>query len=99
MSVFFDAVARLAQTAFRLALFVFASLLVVGVLAIGAATVLVVVIWSLLTGRKPAVLATFSRFRTASQQFRHGRWSGPSRRGHAADGRGEVVDVQAHEVK
>ena len=53
---------------------------------------------SLLTGRKPAMFTTFTRFRQASRQFRQGPWSP---QGGAAGGGAppaDVVDVQAHEV-
>jgi hypothetical protein len=47
--------------------------------------VLVAVVRFLLTGRKPAVVTTFTQFNQAAQRFRPGK--------------GDVVDVQAYEVR
>ncbi|QDL56221.1 hypothetical protein [Rhodoferax aquaticus] len=61
--------------------------------------VLVTVVWSLLTGRKPAIFTTFTRFRQAAQAFKTGRASWGQRNGHAPQSAADVVDVQAHEVR
>ena len=60
----------------RLVLIAFAAALVLGVLLIGLVAALLALIWSLLTGRKPAAYTTFMRFREASRQFQSGAWPG-----------------------
>lgn len=87
----------------RLALLAFAAALVLGVLLIGLVAALLAMVWSLLTGRKPAAYTTFMRFREASRQFQSGSWPGraaPSAGpgAHAAQD-SDIVDVQAHEVR
>jgi hypothetical protein len=99
MNALFDHVARIIQAMIGLALGIFTGLLVMGVFLIAMAAVLLAVMWSLLTGRKPAVFSTFSRFRRASHQFRPARGSGRSRPAGAGQDRADVVDVQAYEVK
>jgi len=82
---------------FGLALAVFVLSLLLAVLAV----VLVASLWALVTGRKPAPVVMFNHFRQASQRYAGGAWPGragaanPTSRGA---GRGDVVDVQAHEV-
>lgn len=72
----------------RLVFTVFTVLLVLGLMAVALVTVLGLVLWSLLRGRKPVVdLSGFARAR----QFRPG---GAARARPA----GEVVDVEAREV-
>lgn len=67
--------------------------LVLSVLALGVCAALLSVLWSLLRGRKPAMLSVFQGFRQVSRQYRRSTWSAP------AASPGEVVDVQAHEVR
>jgi hypothetical protein len=69
-------------------------------LLVGASAALLMLVWSLLTGRKPAVFTTFTRFRDMSRQFQGGSWPGqgaprPARSTDSDD----IVDVQAHEVR
>lgn len=80
----------------KLLLSLFALVFVASLVFAGLIAVVVTVVWSLLTGRKPAVFTTVSRFRQASQRFRPG--AGPR---HTTPGTqdGDVVDVQAHEVR
>ncbi len=84
-----------------------AVVLVLSVLALGLVVVALNAVWSLLHGRKPAVLTTFSHFKRASDQFsgqfKQGRapWASPGAKGplHRAGAQGDtVVDVQAREV-
>lgn len=79
ISAIFSLLARLIFTAFTV-------LLVLGLMAVALVSVLGLVLWSLLRGRKPVV--DMSRFAKA-RQFRPG-----SRNPQA----GEVVDVEAREV-
>jgi hypothetical protein len=80
----------------KVALIAFSALFVLTVLCIGLLFVAVTAIRFVLTGRKPAVFATFTQFNKAAQRFRPGQWSaqGP----HTPVDPGDVVDVQAHEV-
>lgn len=78
-------------------LVLFAALCVLAVLVIGVSVALLMVLWSLITGRKPAFMAHFSRVRTAGAAF-----GTASPFGRPAPSRAEpvdVVDVQAHEVR
>jgi hypothetical protein len=68
-----------------------------GVLCMALAVALVAMLRYVLTGRKPAVFATFTRFNQTAQQFRPGRWPGQATGTHPDSG--DVVDVQAHEVR
>lgn len=85
------------RSLFKLLLMAFAVSMVLALLLVGLSAALLTLLWSLLTGRKPAAFATFTRFRDASRQFQGGAWKGsPSpARGHSED----IVDVQAHEVR
>jgi hypothetical protein len=87
------------RTLVRLALLATAASVVLGVLLMGLCAALLALVWSLLTGRKPAAYTTFLRFREASRQFQSGTWSGraaPPAGPGAKDP--DIVDVQAHEV-
>ena len=96
MTFFTDLIAALVRGVFKLALLVAALVFIASVLVAGVVVALLTALWSLLTGRKPAVVTHFMRFRQASQQFRPGGWSGQGGRAPAMSA--DVVDVQAHEV-
>ncbi len=70
---------------------------VASLLLLGVAVALLSVLWSLLRGKRPAMFTVFSTFQQASRQFGQRRAGAP--RGTAASDAGEVVDVQAHEVR
>lgn len=81
---------------FGLALLVFAlSLLLAALLVVAGMS-----LWALLTGRKPAPVVMFQRFRQHSQRYTSGMagnvW--PGRPGASSARQGDVVDVQAHVV-
>jgi hypothetical protein len=82
--------------AFGAAFLVFALSLLLAALVVVAAMSL----WALLTGRKPAPVMIFHRFRQQSQRYTGampgGMW--PGRSGPAAGRATDVVDVQAHVV-
>ena len=84
------------RTVIKLALLVFTALFVMTVLAIGITVALLTVLWSLLTGRKPALVTNFTRFRQAAQPFSPGAW--PRQATHDHPKNTDVVDVQAREV-
>jgi hypothetical protein len=74
------------------------ALLVIGILLVGVAVALLSVVWSLLMGRKPALVTTFMRFRQASQHFQNGMQQRPDPQ-RRPDSQGDVVDVQVKEVR
>ena len=84
MKLISDLVGGILRGVFKVAMFALTVAFVLGVLCVGLIVVLVAVLRFLLTGRKPAVVTTFTQFRQAAQKYRPGG--------------GDVVDVQAHEV-
>ncbi len=66
-------------------------------LLVGGLGMLVLMVWSLVTGKRPVAFVHFSNILRASQGFRDGRW--PSAGAHRQDANANVVDVQAHEVR
>ena len=97
MNSLMDLPGRVLRAAFSL---VFGLALLVFTLSLLAAALLGVVglsLWALLSGRKPAPVMVFQRFRQRSQRYTSGVWPG---RGPAAPAQGaaDVVDVQAREV-
>jgi hypothetical protein len=62
------------------------------VLCAGLLVVVFMVLRFMLTGRKPAVVTTFTRFNQAAQQFRPGG-------AKPYTGSTDIVDVEAHEVR
>ncbi len=91
-----DFIASVLRTLFKLVLLAAALLMIVSVLAVGVLVALLTAVWSLLSGRKPAVVTTFMRFRQTSEQFRQGAWRGHTAQPQAAAA--DVVDVQSREV-
>jgi hypothetical protein len=85
MTNFSDVVGRLLRGLLKLALLALTLLFLLGLLLIGLVAAVFILLWSLLTGRKPALWTAFSLFRQASHQFR-------------PQASADVVDVQAHEV-
>jgi hypothetical protein len=97
MNLLFEFVASILRGGVKLVLVVLAALFALTVVCVGLVVVAVMVLRFLLTGRKPAVVTTFSRFNQAAQQFGPGAWSGKASalRPESAD----IVDVEAHEVR
>lgn len=97
MNGLFDFFGRLVRGVLRLALGLAALVFVLSLLLAALVVMLGVTLWALITGRKPAPVVVFNRFRQTSQRYTQGVW--PSRN-TGAPGRsmGDVVDVQAHEV-
>jgi len=82
----------------RVVLAVAGALLLLGLLALAAVTVLALTVWSLLRGRKPVLdFSAFAKARAfrAGQGFGPGFGQGASRR-HAPAA--DVVDIEAREV-
>ncbi len=87
----------------KLLLIAFAASMVLAMLLVGICAALLTLLWSLLTGRKPAAFSAFARFRDASRQFQQGAWTAPGAPGPGRSAPGgnsaDIVDVQAHEVR
>ena len=81
----------------KLVLGVFAAVFAVSLLFAALIVVVLSVLKSLITGRKPAPAVVFGRFQRYSPQ---GMWPGAPAQGNAANPRaGEVVDVEVREVR
>jgi len=81
----------------KLVLGVFAAVFALSLLAAALIVVLLSVLKSLITGRKPAPAMVFGRFQRYSPQ---GMWPGGPAQGTAANPRaGDVVDVEVREVR
>ena len=81
----------------KLVLGVFAAVFAVSLLFAALIVVVLSVLKSLITGRKPAPAVVFGRFQRYSPQ---GMWPGGPAQGNAANPRaGEVVDVEVREVR
>lgn len=82
---------------FRLLLGLFAVVFAVSLLVAALIVVALSLLKSLVTGQKPAPAMVFGRFQRYSPQ---GMWPGGAARGDAdASPRGDVVDVEAREVR
>jgi len=98
MHTFLDFLARFVRSMLRLVLLLAAGVFALSLLTAVLGAVLLNALWSLITGRKPAVVTTFTRFRQASRQFRQGSWSPNSGAPLDATAAPDVVDVQSREV-
>jgi hypothetical protein len=96
MNALTDLVGRLMRGLLRILLALAGLVFLVSLLLAGVVAVALLSLWALLTGRKPAPVMVFQRFRQSSQRYAQGPWSPGSPA--AARSSGEVVDVQAHEV-
>jgi hypothetical protein len=94
MNAFTDLLGRLLAGAIKLLLVLAAFVFVVSFLLAALVAVVLVSLWSLVTGRKPAPVVMFTRMRAQSQRYTKGVWPGAARDEPPAD----VVDVQATEV-
>jgi hypothetical protein len=100
MNFLFDFVAGALRGLVRLTMIALGAVFLLGLLLTALLAVVATIVWSLLTGRKPAIFTVVSRFRQASQQFRNGGWPGHATSNpRAPPGGADVVDVQAHEVR
>jgi hypothetical protein len=87
------------RTVFKLVLLAAALVFVLSLLFVALVSVVVVLLKAVLTGRKPAFVTSFTRFRQASRQFRSGEWPGRAGTGFGRAAPADVMDVQAHEVR
>ena len=88
MTNFTDTLGLVLRGLLKLAVLALTLVFLLCLLLIGLVAALFILLWSLLTGRRPALWTAFSMFRQASRQFR------PQPGADVVD----VVDVQAHEV-
>ena len=65
---------RLIQVLMRLALGIFAAVALLSLLALGLVMLLLALLRALVTGKKPAAVTAFSRFRQLSGHQMSGRW-------------------------
>jgi hypothetical protein len=86
-----DLLSRIFRGALKLVLVLAAMVFVLSFLLAALVAVLVMSVWSLITGRKPAPVVLFSRMREQSRQYTQGMWPGRTPPG-------DVVDVDATEV-
>lgn len=98
MNWIFETLTSILRGVVKLVLLVLAAVFAVSVLCAGLLVVIVMVLRFLVTGRKPAVVTTFTRFNQAAQQFRPGFRPGSDAAGAHAGG-ADIVDVEAHEVR
>lgn len=97
MNRIFDVAAYGLRTLIKLSLFALVGVLLSCLLLIGLSAALLTLVWSLLTGRRPAAFQTFVRFRQASRHFQSRTW--PGREAPPNKQNADIVDVQAHEVR
>lgn len=86
-----DLLSRLLRGVLKLALLLAATVFIVSFLLAALVAVLLMSLWSLVTGRRPAPVVMFSRMREQSQHYTQGVWPGRVPEG-------DVVDVDATEV-
>lgn len=77
---------------FRLIVIVWLGLLAAALMLVGVAFALVSIVWSLLRGRKPAVVLVFQNLRQVAKGFGNVKKS-------AQTPPADIVDVQAHEIR
>jgi hypothetical protein len=90
-------VSQLLRFILKVALSLFAAIFAVSLLLAALIVVVLSLLKSLFTGRKPAPAMVFSRFQRFSTQ---GMWPGrPDPKRPASPGSSEVVDVEVREVR
>lgn len=97
MNVFSGIVSGILRGLVKAVVLVVSTVVVLAVLCVGLVVALTTMLRFVLTGRRPAVFATFTRFNQAARSFRPDGWPGVTRDGRSDTG--DVVDVQAHEVR
>ncbi len=93
-------VSRIIGFALKIVIGLFAALFAISLLVAGLIVFVVLLLKSLITGRRPAASMAFGRFQQFSSQ---NGWSGRGAREgaskpHAKPGSGDVVDVEVREV-
>lgn len=82
---------------FRFVVLIWLGLLALAFVLLGIIVALISAVWSLLRGKKPAMVTVFQNVRQASKGFGQGEWK--ARRPGVGTQADDVVDVQAHEVR
>jgi hypothetical protein len=78
---------------------VWLGLLALAFVVLGVMVALISVVWSLLRGRKPAMVTVFQNVRQSSKVFGQGTWTTRGPGAGTGTQAADVVDVQAHEVR
>jgi hypothetical protein len=63
---------------------------------VGIVFALISMAWSLLRGRKPAVVVVFQNLRQTAKGFRNGTWAAQKKSAQTPPA--DIVDVQVHEI-
>lgn len=93
-------ISALARTLLKLTLLAAAVVFALCLLFVGVFSLVLVLLKALLTGRRPAFVTTFQRFRQASRQFgQFGQRAPSAGTGFARPTADDVVDVQVNEVR
>ena len=98
MDAFSDFLGRVVGGVIKLALGLAALVFMLSLLLASLVLVVGVSLWALVTGRKPAPVMAFERFRQTSQRYAQGAWVRRPGGAQSAPAGGDVVDVQAHVV-
>ncbi len=99
MQVLMRFLSAIFRTVLKLVLLAGAAVFLLSLLLVALASLVLILLKALLTGRKPAFVTAFVRFRQASQQFSRGGWGGAPPGAGGFPSADDVVDVQAHEVR
>lgn len=98
MNAFSDFLGRVVSGIVKLALGLAALVFMLSLLLASLVLVVGVSLWALITGRKPAPVMAFERFRQTSQRYAQGAWVRRPAGAQSARAGSDVVDVQAHVV-
>lgn len=90
---FIDAMRKI----FRFLVMVWLGLLAGALLLVGIAFALISVAWSLLRGRKPALVVSFQNLRQTAIGFGNRSWTGHEQAARHTPT--DIVDVEAHEIR
>jgi hypothetical protein len=82
---------------FRFIVIVWLGLLMGALMLVGIAFALISMAWSLLRGRKPAVVVVFQNLRQTAKGVRNGTWAAQKKSAQTPPA--DIVDVQAHEIR
>jgi hypothetical protein len=82
---------------FRFIVIVWLGLLAGALMLVGIAFALISMAWSLLRGRKPAVVVVFQNLRHTAKGFRNGTWTAQKKSAQTPPT--DIVDVEAHEIR
>ena len=82
---------------FRFLVIVWFGLLAGALVLVGIAFALISIAWSLLRGRKPALVVVFQNLRQTAKGIEN--WTGTAQKTSALTPNADIVDVQAHEIR